>query len=132
MGRGSSGMVSLANQPPPVCKYNPQVHSQPESHPGALSGHLEGDAGAGLKEMNLTEDPPALGGRSRRRSSFSLSPHLSAYTPHPQLPQLLPPQQLLNRPISSNFLPLPTVNLDISALLFSHNLESERTKKCTH
>lgn len=75
MGRGSSGMVSLANQSPPVCKYNPQVHPQPES------GHLTGDAGAGLKEMNLTKDPPALGGCSRRRSSFPLSPHLSAYTP---------------------------------------------------
>lgn len=122
-------MVSLANQLPPVCKYKPQVHSEPESHPGALSRHLEGDAGAGLKEMNLTEDPPALGGRSRRRASFPPFPHLSAYPTQP--PQLLPPQQLPNRPISSDFLPLPTVDLDISALLFSHNLESERSKKCT-
>lgn len=95
MGRGSLGMVSLANQLPPVCKYKPQVHSEPESHPGALSGHLEGDAGAGLKEMNLTEDPPALGRRSRRRASLPPSPHLSAYPTQP--PQLLPPQQLPNR-----------------------------------
>ena len=64
MGQGSPGTVSLADQPPPVCRYTPQAHRKPESHPGALSGHLAGDAGAGLKEMNLTGQLCPCWGRS--------------------------------------------------------------------
>lgn len=93
--------------------------------------------------MNLTTDticpswgipPPhchSSGKWPKRRSSLSLSLSLSPSLPSlsRQQLQLLPPQQLLNRPISADFLPLSNMDLDISAPLFSHNFESERAKK---
>lgn len=91
---GREARDGVLGKPATSClQIQAQAHSEPESHPSP-GGHLEGDAGAGLKEMNLTEDPPALGGQEE--GQLPSVPPFSAYPTQP--PQSFIPQQLPNRP----------------------------------